>query len=155
MQIYASIARLLPCYPRTCPLWLHMQLLRLLHPPLDWKCRTLSLTSNFFIWVHITISVDSVEKSISSHCYSNSHSLLTCIQYRYYATMYSKALSNKFCKHFSSRSRKMVATQSASNADKTLQTTYDIYCCVRLVPDVLSFMLSLTTNSSKGMQSAD
>ena len=102
------------------------QLLRLLHPPLDWKCRTLSLTSNFFIWVHITISVDSVEKSISSHCYSYSHSLLTCIHNRYYATMYSKALSNKFYKHFSSRSRKMVETQSASNADKTLQRTYDI-----------------------------
>ena len=40
---------------------------------LDWKCRTLSLTSTFIIWVHITMSVDSVEKSISSHCYSISH----------------------------------------------------------------------------------
>ena len=130
-------------------------LLRLLRPLLDWKCRTLSLTSTFFIWVHITMSVDSVEKSISSHCYSNSHSLLTCIQNRYYVTTYSQAWSNKFCKHFSSRSRKMVGTQSASNADKALQTTYDIYCCVCLVPNVLSFMLLLTTNGSKGMQSAD
>ena len=136
-----------------------VRLLRLLHPPLEWKCRTLSLTSTFFIWVHTTMSVDSVEKSISSHCYPNSHSLLTCIQNRYYAPMYSKALSNKFYKHFSSRSRKMVRTQSvpnkASNADKTFQTTYDIYCCVFLVPNVLSFMLLLTMNSSKGMQSAD
>ena len=24
MQIYASIVRLLPCYPHTCPLWLHI-----------------------------------------------------------------------------------------------------------------------------------
>ena len=60
--------------------------LRLLHPPLDRECRTLSLRWTFFIWVHITMSVDSVEKSISFHSYSNSHSLLTCIRNRYYAT---------------------------------------------------------------------
>ena len=103
-----------------------VQLLRLLHPPLDWKCRTLSLRSTFFIWVQITMSVDSVEKSISSHCYSKSHSLLTCMRNRYYATTYPKALSNEFCKHVFIALRKMVATQSVSNADKTLQTTYDI-----------------------------
>ena len=74
--------------------------------------------------------VDSVEKSLSSHCYCNLHSLLAnmyAIQILCnYVTTYSKALSNEFCKHFSSRSRKMVGTQSAPDADKTLQTTYDI-----------------------------
>ena len=102
------------------------QLLRLLHPPLDWKCRTLSLTLTFFIWVHITMSVDSVEKPISSHCYCNLHSLLallTCL--RYILCNYSKALSNEFCKHVIEL-RKMVATLSILNNDKTLQRTYDI-----------------------------
>ena len=106
------------------------QLLRLLHPPLDWKYRTLSLTSTFFIWVHITMSVDSVEKFISSHCYSNSHSLFTCIRNRYHATTYSKALSNKFYKHFFSRSRKMVRTQSTPTLTKLFKQpmTYTAVC---------------------------
>ena len=105
------------------------QLLRLLHPSLDWKWRTLSLRSDFFIRVHITMSVDSVGKSISSHCYSNSHSLLACIQNRYYVTIL-QTLSNEFCKHVIGL-RKMVATLDILNKDKTLQRTYDmILLCV-------------------------
>ena len=100
------------------------QLPRLLHPPLDWKCRT--LRSTFFIWVHITMSIDSVEKSISSRCYSNSHSLLAYMRNRYYATT-PKALSNKFCKHvFIGLRNTVVANQSIPNKDKNLQTTFDI-----------------------------
>ena len=39
---------------------------------------------------------------------------------------YSKALSNDFCKHVFIGLRKIVATLSVPNKDKTLQTTYDI-----------------------------
>ena len=102
------------------------QLLRLLPPPLEWKCRTLSLTSTFFIWVHITMSVDSVEKSISSHCYSNLHSLLP---YTYIYNTDFMQLVQSFVKQILQtflRSRKTVATQSTTNKDKTWQTTYDI-----------------------------
>ena len=103
-----------------------VQLLRLLHPPLDWKCRTLSLRLTFFIWVHITMSVDSVEKSISNHCYSNSQVCLHVYKTDIMRLRTLKHCQTNFAIMSSLQLRKMVATQSIPNADKTLQTTYDI-----------------------------
>ena len=47
-----------------------------------------------------------------------SHSLLTCIQNRYYVTSDVKALSNKFCKHFSSRSKKWYEPKASPTLTK-------------------------------------
>ena len=106
------------------------------------EVRTLSLTLTFFIWVHITMSVDSVEKSISSHWYSNSNSLLTCIQNRYYATVPKLCQTNFVNTSSADQERWYIATQSASNTDKNLHRTYDIYCCVCLVLNVIYALIN-------------
>ena len=62
-----GIARLLSCYARTCPLWLRCCSFLLL-PPLDWKCRTLSLIIDLLQYGCILMFIGSVEKSISSQC---------------------------------------------------------------------------------------
>ena len=70
---------------------------------------------------------------------------------------YSKAWSNEFCKHVFIGLRKMVATQSSPNKDKLCKQpmTVDLILLCVLGSNVLSFMLLLTTNRSRGMQSAD